>query len=388
MNVLHVIASVDPRHGGPQEVLRQYCLGAARIGEHFEVACLDARADGPLARAGVPVHALGPGRTRWCHAPRAQRWLNDHVGDYDAVVVHGLHQYHTLAAWRACRLRGVPYFVVPHGMLGPWFRRARPWHHLRKYLFWPWQDYPLLRDAAAVIFSCEQEGRDAPHTFWPYSANGAVSGFGVAEVGAAGGAGLRALAEAHPALAGRRFLLFLGRLHPVKGCDLLLEAFARIAQRHEDLDLVFAGPAVGTHEQALRARSGRLGLDQRVHWTGGVDGDLKSGLLRAAEALVLPSHHENFGMVIAEALSCGTPVLLSSGVNIWREVVHAGAGLVGAHDVAGIHHLLDQWLSMVELERARMRRAARHAFLQYFTIDEAARRLVSTMAPFVREPAS
>ncbi len=384
MKVLHVIASVESRHGGPQEVLRQYCLAAGRLGEHFEVASLDARPDSAMASAGIPVHALGPGRSQWCYAPRARRWLDEHVAHYDAVVVHGLHQYHTLAVWRACRRQAVPYFVMPHGMLGPWFRAASPWRHLRKWLFWPWQDYRLLRDAAAVIFSCDQEARDAPRTFWPYAARGAVSGFGIAETAAAPEAEAAALAATCPRLVGRRFLLFLGRLHPVKGCDLLIEAFARIVASEPDLDLVLAGPDPGAQADPLRQLAARLGVAHRVHWTGTVAGPLKVGLLRHAEALVLPSHHENFGMVVVEALSCATPVLLSTGVNIWREVVGAGAGLADAHDGAGIHQLLVRWIALEPSVRQAMRDSARRAYLAHFQIDAAARRFLATMSPHLR----
>jgi glycosyltransferase involved in cell wall biosynthesis len=366
-------------------MLRQYCLAARKLGERFEVASLDACPDSPIASEGVPVHALGPGRSQWCYAPRARRWFDEHVADYDAVVVHGLHQYHTLAVWRACRAQAVPYFVVPHGMLGPWFRKASPWRHLRKWLFWPWQDYGLLRDAAAVIFSCEQEARDAPHTFWPYAATATVSRFGIAESAIASESAQVALATAHPQLAGRRFLLFLGRLHPVKGCDLLIEAFSRIAACQPDLDLVLAGPDPGSQQDALSELASRLGVARRIHWTGPVAGPLKAGLLKGAEALVLPSHHENFGMVVVEALSCATPVLLSTGVNIWREVVDEGAGLAAPHDLAGVHQLLLRWIALDATERGAMRRSARRAYIAHFQIDEAARGFVSTVARHLKE---
>jgi glycosyltransferase involved in cell wall biosynthesis len=384
MRILNVIASTDPRHGGPQELLRQYCQAGPSLGVRFEVATLDESPDCPISQTGTPVHALGPGWTHWRYAAGASTWLDAHVADFDAVLVHGLHQYHTRAAWRACTRHGVPYFVLPHGMLGPWFRQASPWRHLRKALLWPWQDYPLLRDAAAVIFGCEQEGRDAERTFWPYEANPTVVGFGVAEPADDPQMQTDAFQAAFPALAGRRYFVFLGRLHPVKACDLLIDAFALVARQVPDIDLLMAGADTGPWARALHDRVLALGIESRVHWAGTVRGAVKFGALREAEALVLPSHHENFGMVVAEALACGTPVLLSNGVNIWREVVRAGAGLAAGHDGPGVHRLLHQWLLLDESTRAGMRERAGAVFHRLFDIEQVGPRLIATITPHLR----
>jgi hypothetical protein len=123
MRVLHLITSIDPRSGGPQEGLRQYCLCAARLGHAFEVASFDRPDDPALDAFPATVHALGPPVSPWWYAPRAIGWLAAHARAYDAVVIHGLWAFHVYAGWRALRRSGVPYFVFPHGMLDPWFKR-------------------------------------------------------------------------------------------------------------------------------------------------------------------------------------------------------------------------------------------------------------------------
>jgi len=144
-------------------------------------------------------------------------------------VVHGLWQHPGVAARRALRAAGVPYFVYPHGMLDPWFRHEYPLKHAKKCLYWWLAQHAVLRDAAAVLFTCEEERRLARESFWPYRVREAVVNYGTTLP-----AGVRpeqrdAFLAAFPALRGQRLLLFLGRIHEKKGCDLLIDAFAEAA---------------------------------------------------------------------------------------------------------------------------------------------------------------
>jgi glycosyltransferase involved in cell wall biosynthesis len=131
-------------------------------------------------------------------------------------------------------------------------------------------------------------------------------------------------------LRGKRLLLFMGRLHPKKGCDLLLEAWATTLANDPAWHLVFAGPDELQWQQTLAARAAALGLADRVTWTGMLRDTMKWSAFFAAEVFALPSHQENFGIAVAESLACGVPVLISREVNIWREIEAVHAGLVAS----------------------------------------------------------
>jgi glycosyltransferase involved in cell wall biosynthesis len=122
-----------------------------------------------------------------------------------------------------------------------------------------------------------------------------------------------------------------------------------------------------------------MGIADRISWTGMLHGDLKWGALRAAEVFVLPSHQENFGIAVVEALALGVPVLISRRVNIWREVVDAGAGLAQDDDEAGTLALLENWLALPAVDRDHMRARAVQAYQSHFRMDATARRLVSVI---------
>ncbi|WER48966.1 glycosyltransferase [Cupriavidus sp. WKF15] len=372
MKLLQLLPSLDPQQGGTTECVRQMSRRLAALGHHVELVTLDPQ-DAPWLRdAGAAVHALGPSRGGYRYAPRLLPWLRANAARFDAVIVNGLWQYHGFAAWMALRGSGVPYYVFPHGMLDPWFRTQHPLKHLKKWLYWPWAEYRVLRDARTVMFTAEEERLRARESFWLYRVREAVVNFGTAWPPLDDGRLREAFLAACPELRGKRLLLFLGRIHPKKGCDLLIEAFARVAGTDPFLHLVMAGPdghGAAQWGPSLRARAEALGVGARVSWPGMLRDDMKWGAFHASDAFVLPSHQENFGIAVAEALGCGVPALVSTRVNIWRELVRNGAGMTAIDTVDGTESMLRRWLATEPAEREGMRVRARVAFARHFTVE-------------------
>jgi glycosyltransferase involved in cell wall biosynthesis len=166
MKILHVISSIDPRGGGPMEALRQRGLRLKEMGHEVEVATLDAPSDPVVGTFPLPAYALGPAVGAYRYSRRLVPWLRSNAQRYDAVVVNGLWQYQSFGTWRALRRIGKPYYVFTHGMLDPWFKRTYPLKHLKKWLYWPWAEYRVLRDAAGVLFTSEEERRLACQSFF------------------------------------------------------------------------------------------------------------------------------------------------------------------------------------------------------------------------------
>ena len=384
MRLLNVIPSIDPAKGGTSEGLRQSVMATFALGHVDEVLCLDAP-DAPwLADFPARVHALGPVASTYGYHRALVPWLRAHAADYDAVVVHGVWQYTSLAVWRALRRGPVPYFVYFHGMLDPWFKRAYPLKHLKKWLYWPWADYRVARDAKAVLFTAREEARLAAQSFWLYRVTPAVVGYGLAVEGPSDDGQVEAFHAAFPHTRDRHLVLFLARLNEKKGCDLLVEAFAQLARVDERAHLVMAGPDPDKLGDELRTLAQRHGVADRITWTGMLQGRLKWGALRAADVFALPSHQENFGVAVVEALSVGLPVLISQRVNIWREVVEDGAGLAAGDTVRGMASMLMQWHALAAAERLAMKTRAIACYQRRFRMEAAASRLVATITPHLR----
>ena len=379
MRLLRSIRSVNPAGGGPIEGIKQVALVLAALGHETEIVSLDSPEDAWVKECPVKVHAMGPVRSGYGYSSKLVPWLREHRREYDAVVVSGLWQYSGFGVWRALRGTDTPYFVFPHGMLDPWFKRAYPLKHLKKWLYWPWADYRMLRDARAVLFTSEEECRAARESFWLYRCNEVVVNYGIAAPTGDAEAQKQAVLARFPELAGKRAFVFLSRIHEKKGCDLLVRAFAKIARTDDSLRLVFAGPDQTGWSAALREIAQQLGIADRIVWTGMISGDLKWGMLHLAEAFVLPSHQENFGIAVAEALACGTPVLISNKVNIWREIESDRAGLVDEDDAPGTLRLLEKWLALSAQEKDAMRKTARETFQARFEVTRAAEALIGAV---------
>ena len=353
LRLLHVIHDMSPAGGGPPENLLQLANGYREVGVSLEVLSLDPPDAAYLGRYPFPIHALGPFSSSFGYSPALRRWLQDHAREYDALLVDGLWSYPGIAVRAAALRRGVPYFVFPHGMLDPWFRERYPLKHRKKQLFWWLAQYKVMRDAKRVIFTTEMERELAP-TFSPHRWTSAVVPLGTNRPSGDPAEHRAAFYAAQPKLRERRFLLFLSRIHEKKGCDLLLKAFCKVAPLYPELDLVLAGPDRDGLRPALETIVEEQGFADRVHWPGMLEGDVKWGAFQAAEAFILPSHQENFGIAIAEAIACRLPVLISNKINIWNYVTEDGTGFVDEDTEAGTFRLLEQWLGLSDGEKAAM----------------------------------
>jgi len=388
VNILHVIASVDPTSGGPIEGILRQNEALNGVGQR-EVVCLDSPNAPFLADYPFPVHAMGPATyqpasrnnriSAFGYTPRLVPWLSENVRNYDAVIVNGLWNYASVGTARVLPTAGVPYFVFTHGMMDPWFRKTYPFKHLQKQAFWLAFEGRLVRHANAVLFTTEEEQRLAEGQFWGHPYKGRVVGYGTTPPPPATAAQAAAFRATVPALGERPYLLFMSRIHEKKGCDLLVEAFARCAAEAPDLDIVMAGPDRDELRPRLEAQARARGIAERIHWPGMLAGEAKWGALRGAQAFILPSHQENFGIVVAEALACGTPVLTTDKVNIWREVEAGGAGLIAADDADGIESLIRRFLVLSPKARAQMGAAGLTTFQTHFDVYTAARALTDVI---------
>ncbi len=373
MNVLHVIGSLSPAEGGPPEVTRQLARSHVDGGDRMEVVCQDPPGSAFLNDINCQVHALGQ---RWMGqyglSPRLWAWLCKNISRFDAVVMQGIWTFPGVAVRLVSRQAGVPYGVFPHGALDPWFNRKYPLKYLKKLLYWPIQ-YPVLRDARAVFFTSQLEPELAKTSFSPHEWKTVIFPNGICEPASNPAATIETLYRMYPSLRNRRYFLYLGRIHVKKGCDLLLKAFARVAETEPDLDLVMAGPDREGYEADLQRLAAELGISDRIVWPGMIAGDLKWGALRAAEAFILPSHQENFGVSVVESLAARRPVLISNQVNIWSEIQEAQAGLVEADTVEGTERLMRRWLGMTHAERDAMSERTYPFFLSRYSMKNGAK---------------
>jgi glycosyltransferase involved in cell wall biosynthesis len=359
MHILHVIGDLAPESGGPAKACVEMAQALARRGHEVTIATTDFSPRFGRARPQVPpeprvelrVFPLGfP--TRWLASWPLRRALPELIRAADLAHIHSLYLFHSWAAGTICRRLDVPYIVRPHGTLDPVIHRRRRW---RKRIMELWFQNRLLRNAAAIHYTSAEEMRLAEP--YVHGAPGVVVplGLDLSDYSVLPEPG--SFRRFHPEIGQRPILLFLGRLNFKKGLDVLIEATARVVAAGIDVHLVLAGPDGGM-EASARRWIARAGLEGRSTFTGMLRGAEKLAAFVDAAFFVLPSLSENFGIAVVEAMACGTPVLVSDRVNIWREIVADGAGIVEPPNLESFAAAMIKLLND-EPRRRAMGRAAR-----------------------------
>jgi len=391
VKILNVIGSIEARNGGTTDHVFSSSRVWARLGHSCHVLCLDPSDADCVVRSGVVTFAIGPKsefyrRTvrffpllRYGYTPALGRWLRANAQNYDAIILNGLWNFTSYGSWLVLRKLNVPYYVCPHGMLDPWMKTMRPVGHFLRIVFWRLLERKVLRDARAVFFASEEERRLAGITFFQRDSYSHVVGYGAEDIVGDPDAQKSAFLSSFPNLRGRRLILFLGRIHPKKGVDLLIEAFARVAGEFPEFDLIVAGPDDMEMQRQLIKVVADFKVRERIHWTGMLTGEQKSGAFRCSDFFVLASHQENFGIAVVEAMAVAVPVLITKKVNIWREVQSGGGGHAVNDDIDGVVEGLRHMCRLPADRLAIMKINARNCFLKRFNIENNATELACLM---------
>lgn len=392
MKILRVINSMNPAHGGPSQGIRNSIPQFLKMGHETDVLCLDDPHHSEfLNNDDFKTVALGPTVTPWHYAAALKPWLIGNLKRYDVVIVHGLWLYHSYAVYKAIQhlknkgMKTPRWYVMPHGMLDPYFqlaedRKLKAW---RNKIFWKFFDSHVVNNADAMIFTCEEELLLARTTFKNYFPKSEINvGYGVQNPEKFLENCGTEWEEAFPELKDKKYFLFLSRVHSKKGVDLLLKGFEHaFSNSKEDSQLVIAGPGMESDfgNIILEMVSRSEFLNEHVHFTGMLQGNLKWGAFKHCEAFVLPSHQENFGIAVVESLACAKPVLISNKVNIWREIADDNAGIVSNDDINGVILLFKQWQELNNEQKQVLSENAAMCFKSRFTIEQACKQMAEKL---------
>lgn len=306
--ILHVVSSVNPAVGGPAQSVPRLAGALSATGTAVRVLCLDYPEHGPLP--GLPDGVLLPVRpnilTRplrgW--SPALDATLEQESPQARIIHSHGLWMGPNHYAARAAARHHKPLVVSPRGMLGSW---ALGRSAVKKKLLWYFRESGNLRSAAAFHATSAAESDDIRRAGFRQPVAVLPNGVALSDAPSRSRAWLD---EAQPAFHGKRLALFLSRLHPKKGVEELLTEWARLdASLRAGWQLIVAGPDLTGYRAVLEKRRRQDPHPEEITFTGEVGGEFKQALLQHAEFLVLPTKEENFGIVVAEALAAGTPVI-------------------------------------------------------------------------------
>ena len=391
MKILRVIESMDPSYGGPCQGIRNSIPEMQTLETDNSVASIDGEATKWQHQDDFKIFKLGPGKGPWGYTPKLITWLKENLSSYDVVIVHGLWQYYGYAVrkainWLKKENKKTPkFFIMPHGMLDPYFQKApdRKIKALRNQLFWNLVEKNTLNEADGILFTCQEELVLARETFTGYRPKKEINvGYGILPPTPIEVTDITAFKKKCGLLPDEDYLLFLSRIHPKKGLLNLIKAYAKFEGTKDKLPkLVIAGPGMDSEfgKSLDQIVQGNSFLKRNIIYAGMVTGNAKWAAFTGAKAFVLPSHQENFGIAVVEALACNCPVLISNKVNIWREIAEGNGGLVTEDTYEGTCELLEQVIKLTNDEFTQMRKNAYAVYQTHFTVAQAARNLTNNL---------
>ncbi len=342
VRLIQIVPSVAKEASGPSYVLVRLCECLLAQGHEVTLATLDLEpAASPLAY--LKAFPPGYGASRLGRSSAMRRWLHDQgrSGTVDVIHNHSLWMMPNVYPGQVARRWSVPLVVSPHGTLT---ERALHNGSPVKRLFWPLVQKPALQAAACFHASTHSEYADIRRVGFRQPV--AVIPWGI---------DIPNLPPKTPGVP--RTLLFLGRIHPIKGLDMLLPAWKAVQSRFPEWQLRIVGPDQGGHLADMQALAGDLELE-RVVFPGPLLGAQKWQAYAQAELFVLPTYSENFGVAVTEALAAGTPALVSKGAP-WESLDANGCGWWVDMGTDALVGALSKAMSRSPAELARMGRLGR-----------------------------
>lgn len=374
---------MNPATGGVCKAVRTIILGLSKYNIDNEVISLDDPDADYLKSETFKIHAVGKGTGAWQYNNYLLKWLQVNLIHFDIVIVHGLWLYPGYAVRKmvvSLKKNGNLFpklFVMPHGMLDPYFQVAtgRKIKAIRNWIFWKLIERHLIAEADGILFTCEMEKTLARETFKAYyPKQELVVGLGIKNPPLFTQNMKEEFFSKTKLASGHKYLLYLGRIDVKKGIDLLIEAYLNLEKSNSNMPaLVVAGPGI---ESKFGQRMKQMAsISSNIYFPGMLMGNAKWGAFYGCDAFVLPSHQENFGIAVVEAMACGKVVLISNQINIWKEIEKFGGSIICKDTKDDIEKMLDYWIKLSSEKKQAMSVSAHNCFNHTFKIDAVSKQL-------------
>ena len=389
MKTLQIIPSISLIYGGPSQMVLGLAPALAKAGVEVTILTTDSNGDNGQKPLDVPLNIpikqdgyeviyfrCAPFR-RYKFSIDLLKFLKNNAQYFDIAHIHALFSPISSAAAIVCRQQSLPYILRPLGTLDPSDLRKK---EQLKQLYVALLERRNLAGASGIHFTSEQEAKISSR--FGVSTKDLVIPLGVIPP------------ENNTENIRNKFgidndkpvILFMSRIDPKKGLELLIPALQKLSIQGLDFHFVLAGtnPQDPIYEQKIRSEIENSQLKSHTTITGFVTGEAKISLLQTADLFVLPSYYENFGIAVAEAMVAGTPVVISDQVHIYQQVLDSESGWVGTTDVESIVRLLTTALSNLQECQRRGLNAQKYA-LQHFSWDAITQQVIQAYREIVVE---
>ena len=398
MRILHIIPSVNPIIGGPIQGIRNYENDLVDLGVQRDLVTFENPDDIKLWQFPKTLRLIGLGKAKSIlrYNKNLIPWLKKNLDKYDYIIINGIWSYHSYAVVKSFKWIKInkPESVIPkvfvmiHGMLDPWFQTdaSRRLKSIRNFFYWHLIEKYVINYVDGLFFTCEEELLLARTAFRGYRPNQEINiGYGI-EAPPSQSCKMKIAFQKYSTLYSKEpYLLFLSRINPKKGLDLLLKAYQQLGNEPDFCyripSLIIAGPGIETEygQKLISFIEENPKVKSKVQLVGHLSGDAKWGAIYGCEAFILPSHQENFGIAVAEALACSKPVIITNKINIFREIENGDGGIVDDDTLEGMVANLKEWICLNSVSKVKMGKDAYKVYQNHFDSKSAAERLVAVL---------
>lgn len=347
IDILHIIPSLDPKTGGPIADIQALIPLLQKAGFSNEVASSSISDFRFVQNDEVPVHEFQAFDNCYHFSLDLFLWGLKNLRRFRIIIIHGLWQFPSLCflLWllflRGHRVSLPKVYIKPHGMLDPWFQKSpsRKFKAFRNFLFWLFIESHAIRLCDGLLYGSKKEAQLAKTTFPFFRPRSSILvGYSLCKIPPKVLSKEKEFRRTYLRNYAKPFLLFLSRIDPKKGLPILIEAYSNLRNRGLELPLlVIAGPGRDSSYKEFIKFLLKSNLPQVDYkFLGPLYGNNKWTALHACSAFVLPSHQENFGIAVVEALACNKPVLISNKINISHDIRKFGGGIVFNDNTSGV----------------------------------------------------
>ena len=379
MKILIVIPALGNVYGGTSKIVLELAESIGKLGVNVDVVATNANGektlDVDLNQWIIQKHY----RVRYFSyldfldykfTLSMSQWLFSNVSSYNLVHTHAIFSYPVLVAYWMCQLHKIPYLATPHGMLEPWALAYKIW---KKKLYFNWLEKPALQKASAIQMLAAPEAERIKNL--DLKPPLVIVPNGIHREDFASLPDPEIFYQQFPETKNKRLIIFLGRIDPKKGLDLLAPAFAQAYQKFPDTHLIIAGPDNTGFLPTAQSYFIKAGCSHAVTLTGMLTGNIKYAALAAATIYVAPSYSEGFSMSVLEGMAAGLPCVITTGCN-FPEAGEAEAAIIVNIDVGSIAKAIIQLLKD-DQQAKNMGYRARQFILDNYTWDKIALKMVS-----------
>ena len=366
LKILRLMTTIDPKFGGPNHTVIASSLALSKQGFKVDMLTSDRKNSNFFKSKKIRIINKGPSMLgQFGLSLKYTLWLLKHRREYDAFIVHGIWMYPSLLARILLKKK---YFTFIHGFLDPFFR-LNLIKKIKKQIYWYLIEKKNLLLSRSVILTSEEEKKLLNNTFVNTSGiKKTVLRYGINQPRFNKTKALKYFYKKFPNLKNERFLLFLGRFHEKKGCDILIKAIKKLSDQNINFKFLLAGPN-SEYKKKIMNLSDHYGLKTNVFWSDMIQNNLKWGAISASIGMVLPSHGENFGVALVESLSCSRPVLTTNKVNIYLEILKFKSGYVSKDEINDYAKILKQFSKLKKNQLLKLNKNANKCFKSNFDLS-------------------